>query len=101
MSIKGRAFSVKTKLLLGLAVIIVLASSGCRPANPKYETVVPAPQPVEVGAKLLKLDVTPKVDILVIIDNSKSMKKHQDNLAANIQGFVDAFAKNKLLDFHF
>ena len=75
---------MKKKLIPSLLVAAVLGLSACRPSNPKYETVVPAAQAVEVGATLQKIDVTPKVDILVVVDNSLSMAFHQQNLANNI-----------------
>jgi hypothetical protein len=43
---------------------------------------------------------TPKADILFVVDDSLSMDAHQANVTKNIDGFIDAFKKNALLDYH-
>lgn len=45
----------------------------------------------------LKYD--PRVDILFVIDNSESMTVHQANLRRNINKFVNALGKTKVIDF--
>lgn len=48
----------------------------------------------------LNITIDKRVDILFVIDDSKSMAKHQDHLAANIGSFVDGLAnKTKDIDF--
>ncbi len=44
--------------------------------------------------------VTPKVDILFVIDNSNSMDEHQKSLRSNIPRFLQAFQKKANVDFH-
>lgn len=41
----------------------------------------------------------PSIDILFVIDDSKSMKAHQINLSRNIDKFVKTFTRNNQLDF--
>lgn len=77
-----------------------LALSACAPANPQKmappDTYVQTNQSASVAAKSA---FKPKVDILFVIDNSDSMVKHQENLKANINRFVEAFEANKRIDF--
>jgi hypothetical protein len=42
----------------------------------------------------------PRVDILFVVDSSGSMMSHQENLAKNIDLFVDKFVQAGTLDFH-
>ena len=42
----------------------------------------------------------PSVDILFVIDDSGSMDRHQQNLAININRFIQNFVKKSGLDFH-
>jgi hypothetical protein len=42
----------------------------------------------------------PKVDILFIVDDSGSMGKFQDRLAANADLFIDQFLKARFIDYH-
>ncbi len=46
------------------------------------------------------IKITPKVDILFVIDNSESMKEEISNLSRNIPRFVRAFTEYQQLDFH-
>jgi hypothetical protein len=85
-------------LTLTLSSILIL--SACSPSNPKKEAPLDPVEATETSASLEKIDVVPKVDILVVVDYSTSMGVHQENLAANIDGFVNAFSQNKLIDFH-
>lgn len=45
-------------------------------------------------------DAIPAVDILFVIDNSGSMSSNQQNLANNIQAFIQFFASDTAVDFH-
>jgi hypothetical protein len=75
--------------------------SACAPNSPKRQSPIEGPGSAELAAEVKTYDLTPKVDILVVVDNSMSMKIHQENLSKNIAGFVKGFADNQLLDFHF
>ncbi len=89
---------------LGLAVVAsasMLGLLGCaQPSNP--ELMAP-PARIETASESKPIETTavfqPKVDILFVIDNSDSMKDHQEKLKANIDRFVDAFKKNQRVDF--
>jgi hypothetical protein len=86
-------------LILTIGVLSALAA--CAPNSPKRQAPLEGPGSAELAAEVKTYDLTPKVDILVVVDNSMSMKIHQENLAKNISGFVKGFAENQLLDFHF
>ncbi len=85
----------KTMFLILVALLV-----GCKAQSPKLEAPVAPYEASAVAADVQKVDITPKVDILFVVDYSLSMGKHQMNLARNIKKFVDEFSKNKLLDFH-
>lgn len=57
-------------------------------------------QAVQTEGDGISVDFNPKVDILFVIDDSKSMQVHQDRLVQNIDKFVDAFAQFDVIDFH-
>lgn len=64
-----------------------------------------APPTVQYGKAVtegagVQIDINAEVDIVFVIDDSGSMIPHQTKLAKNIDGFVDAFAKNSIVDFH-
>lgn len=50
--------------------------------------------------EISELKISNAVDILFVIDNSESMKAHQQNLAHNIHRLMQAFEDNKSLDYH-
>ncbi|MFN7729710.1 MAG: hypothetical protein ACK5P7_11185 [Bdellovibrio sp.] len=72
-----------------------------KPIIPKYDPI-PADQIrwITLDGGQSELDFNPKVDILFVSDNSESMKSAQENLSRNINRFVDAFQKNKMIDYH-
>jgi hypothetical protein len=92
------------KLILAGAVVAGLA--GCQPDNPPLTGPQREPLPkadyqvAETSAKGLTVTFDTRVDILFVIDDSKSMRAHQQNLSANINKFVDAFANVNAIDFH-
>lgn len=68
---------------------------------PIYEKVdVPKPEWIEIRQDGLVKQYSPKVDILFVIDNSASMKSHQENLSKNIDRFVQEFTGNEFIDYH-
>jgi hypothetical protein len=85
------------KSLLLVAVALTIA---CSPNNPKRTPPpeVNAVQQLDPGT--LEVSAESKVDILFVVDDSRSMKKHQENLSRNIKLFSQAFEKNALIDFH-
>lgn len=78
-----------------------LALSACAPENPQRmappEVYSQGGTQAPVAANVV---IKPKVDVLFVIDNSDSMKPHQENLKKNIDRFVEAFEKNARLDFN-
>lgn len=54
----------------------------------------------EKGGEIFELTTSNAVDILFVIDNSESMKNHQENLSRNIHQMVNSVEKNKSLDYH-
>ena len=68
------------------------------------------PKPAEAPIQRSKVQVTadgleiaapdPRVDVLFVIDDSDSMKAHQENLSLNVGQFVDALSKTRNVDFH-
>lgn len=96
------ALETKIELLkLGvLASAIALAGLACSPENPRLM----AP-PVKYGeaateSKPQVMSVSPKVDILMVIDNSDSMLDEQNDLSRNIDRFTTGLASNSGIDFH-
>jgi hypothetical protein len=81
-------------------IALAFASFGCGAQAPKRS----APQAV-LSATELRADHSlvvevPKVDILFVVDNSMSMKVHQEKLAQNISEFVEEFSSKATLDYH-
>ena len=60
----------------------------------------PAPNMVTDSAKVQNEYESGKVDVLFVIDNSASMKAHQDRLIKNIERFASSFINNSDVDFH-
>ncbi len=92
---------MKTLIQKQFIVGLCLAAVACAPNSPKGQVPLRANGSAAVAAEAKTYDLTPKVDILVVIDYSTSMLIHQENLANNIDGFVHSFADNQLIDFHF
>lgn len=88
---------IPKQILIGMCLL----AAACAPNSPKGEVRLKANGSAAVAAEAKTYDLTPKVDILVVIDYSTSMLIHQENLARNIDGFVHSFADNQLVDFHF
>lgn len=85
-------FFLPTSFLLILS-FLTACYSGDAHLSPKYPFV-----PEEV-IKGYNLSVSPKVDILFIIDDSGSMGSAQATVAQNIQQFTTAMEKNQFLDY--
>lgn len=80
-------------------VISYLLLFSCSPASPKLK-----PDPIILNEKIVSANneafSRPAVDVLFVIDDSGSMSSHQNNLARNMDTFVDEFTKLKLIDYH-
>lgn len=89
-----------SKLLLTLMLSPLIIIS-CDHSNSRKMT---PPEVRDTSGKaegeISELKISNAVDILFVIDNSESMKVHQQNLARNIDRLVNAFETNKTLDYH-
>ncbi len=81
--------------------VIIGAAIACSPNNPKKQPPPEKALSVEVNPGGVEVATDSKVDILFVIDDSQSMKKHQENVSNQIKLFVKEFEKNALIDFHF
>jgi hypothetical protein len=79
--------------------VIPSAFLACAPANSRLMAPAEA-STAHTQSTGLQVEYQPKVDILFVIDNSDSMKEHQERLKANIDRFVEAFEAHERLDFH-
>ena len=83
-----------------LTLAVVLALVACSPNNPK-RTPPPESNPVrQLDPGTLEVSAETQVDILFVVDDSRSMKEEQANLSRNIKLFSQEFEKNALIDFH-
>ena len=66
-----------------------------------FETVEgPEAERVQETNTPVRVVFQPKLDILFVIDDSRSMEPHQINLSRNIDRFVEGFSKERFIDFH-
>lgn len=79
---------------------VFLALGACSPTDAPLVAPPADYGLVESTAKGTSMKFDPQVDILFIIDNSASMKSHQDNLIRNIKEFVRGIADTSVIDFH-
>jgi hypothetical protein len=91
----------KAVKIVFLSVMTLILVAACGTKNPPLEAPIQTFNATELDANQVQADVNSKVDILVVVDNSLSMDKHQKNLAVNVDKFVNAFAKNATIDYHF
>lgn len=83
------------------AAALALGFAACSPKNARLYSPPETLTQKEVQAGDTRTySYNPRVDILFVVDNSFSMDKHQSNLAANIDKFVNKFTEKKQLDFH-
>ncbi len=91
---------VRSSLLVLSGVYCASMMIACAPESPRLM----AP-PVKYGvtsteSKPVVVNVAPKVDILMVVDNSDSMVDEQQTLSNNIDKFADGVAANSGIDFH-
>ncbi len=85
-------FTINRALQMLLFVPTLVA---CQKApDPMLQAPIAPIQTVTQSSDGLKVKFNPQVDILFVIDNSWSMKSHQENLSANINNFVYSLTKN-------
>ncbi|MEZ4872063.1 MAG: hypothetical protein R2827_07430 [Bdellovibrionales bacterium] len=90
-----------------ILVLLMLFTFGCVDAKSPRLMAPPLPDPtpqpkIKSETKSTGLDVVynPRVDILFIIDNSRSMVEDIKTLQSNIQKFVEALSNNTAIDYH-
>jgi hypothetical protein len=88
---------MKTKLAL-VAVVFLLMSCGNQ--SPKRSSPQEVLTSTSVSAAKVYTDATPKLDVLIVVDNSLSMKPQQIHLLQNIPKFVEEFDQSATIDFH-
>ncbi len=76
------------RLLLSLCALLV--GTACR--DPRLDPVFPRGYRVDTYGQV----AAQKIDVLWVVDNSGSMKPHQDNLARNFQSFIDEFTRSSV-----
>jgi hypothetical protein len=81
-------------------VAIACGTNGCDQSNSRRMTPPEEYSQVDLKTEISVLKNSNAVDVLFVVDNSESMKTHQQKLAANIQYFVKAFNTSKNLDYH-
>jgi hypothetical protein len=84
-------------LILSLSALSLAACN--KSVNPRMQTPIVVNKPVTVDAGETKVIAEPKVNILFVVDNSGSMKAHQETLKANIDVFANKFFNNPRIDY--
>lgn len=87
-------------LKLLAAGLFVATALGCQAKNADLTAPPEVVNNVQEKGGEINVAFNPKVDILFVIDDSMSMDGEQKALSANIDSFVNAFAKFELIDFH-
>lgn len=89
------------KQLVSALTFAAMLGTACSPENPRLVAPPMRLNQAEVEGKAQKIVVTkPKVDILLVIDDSDSMGDEQETLSKNIDRFANGLAKNSNVDFH-
>ncbi len=85
---------------LAICLLLVPLLTSCQKRDQMlYYVANPEPQVFNFAHKLKELQGETRVDILMVIDNSASMGKHQQNVINNSNLFIEAFTKSqKVLD---
>ncbi len=83
-----------------ISLILVLLSYlglSCSPSHPSRDPKIEGLRKTE-GFNL-NVRFNPKVDILLVVDDSGSMMSYQNNLSRNMMAFVNEISRNKLIDY--
>lgn len=100
------SFQVRRYFLRFAALTAALLLTACKSDNPPLTGPAAEPPPKinrptsQATASGLTVTVDSRVDILLVIDDSASMRNHQANLSRNIHRFIDEIAKVTAIDFH-
>ncbi len=99
--LKNLKFQESPEILWKLEVFILLSCvfcfMGCLADSSLKKRSLPGKQTVN---QFVESHYNPSVDILFIIDDSKSMRDIQDLLAKNAELFIDQFLDTRVVDYH-
>lgn len=87
-------------LTLILFASFLAAACSKNKAIDSYQDQEQAQRVIEASDEMPEILVKPKVDILFVIDTSKSMEQEIKNLSENIKSFSKAFTQIDQIDFH-
>lgn len=89
------------RIALAIAALALLGVVACnkKSVNPRLQAPAEKIAAVELAAGQTKTISEPKVNVLFVVDNSGSMKSHQEKLKANIGLFADKFFNNPRIDY--
>lgn len=79
--------------ILGLVACGDVKNTRLMPPQLTYEQA-------KVSSEGVSISYNPQLDILFVLDNSKSMTEEIKYLKSNISSFVDKFANNSIIDWH-
>lgn len=81
---------------------VVFSMVACGKEQPANWLMNPKPQNevVDQAGPTPEFDVTPKAEILFVVDNSESMEKHILNVSQSIDSFVRSFSENNPLEYN-
>jgi hypothetical protein len=87
-------------ILFALYIGNIFATTGCDRSNPRKMSMPETFDTVVFQTMTSQINLHPKVDVLFVIDNSRSMVDHQQKLSSSIDSFVKSFTENEALDYH-
>lgn len=94
-------FHIRRPLIFtALTLIATGLIAGCSKESPKKVPYIRPKANEKIQNAGQTINFNPKVDILLIVDNSGSMGDKQDNLSRNIGLFTNGLERMKLLDYH-
>jgi len=86
--------------ILSLALVSCVFLISCAKSKAPLMQAPPEKfEKIEIAAGETKKIQTPKVNVLFVVDNSGSMKDHQETLRKNIGTFADAFINTPRIDY--
>lgn len=83
-----------------VVILIALSFSACGSRSPILTGTSAAPGQIQERAGLQTVTLSPKVDVILVVDNSESMEIKQQFLIKYIQYFTSALSSNRMLDIH-
>jgi hypothetical protein len=92
--------NVRWTLFLVVSGILSFFMGCAKPMQTMLEDPIEEIRTVSEKGEGISVQLNPKVDILFVIDNSKSMETHQKNLEKNIDKFVNALNKDKGVEYN-